>query len=302
MRARAAFTLFQLMVVLTLLGLLFAMLLPLIAKARAEALRARKLNNLKQLAIAVHNYHDVNGAFPPGNDKNDFSAAARLLPYVEEENVYKQLQFEKPITDKVNQDVAARSIKVFLSPQDPLESVKKDLGATNYLFNAGSKPALKDNDGAFWQDSKLRITEITDGTSNTIMIGETLKGDGMEKAVDVRRQHVALKAEALKNLNDDSGVQDWKDNKNIAGDRCASWIDGRFLQGTFTGTRLLNDPRPDVNCAGQGGLSALRSLDDMVAIAMCDASTRFVNAKKIKLDTWKALLTRGGGEVVPFDF
>jgi hypothetical protein len=302
MRTRSAFTLFQLLAILALLAVLFAALLPLVAKARAEALRAQKLNNLKQLGLACHNYHDTYNAFPPGNDALNFSASARLLPFIEEVVVFQQLDFKKPITDKVNQDVAARKIKVFLSPQDPIESVKKDLGATNYLFNAGSKPSLKDNDGPFYQDSKVRLTDITDGTSNTVMIGETLKGDGMDKAVDVRRQHVALKADALKNLTDDAGVQEWKDNKNIAGDRCASWIDGRFLQGTFTATRALNDPKPDVNCGGEGGLSALRSLDDKIGTVFCDGAARFIDARKIKMDTWKALMTRNGGEVVQVDF
>jgi hypothetical protein len=67
------------------------------------------------------------------------------------------------------------------------------------------------------------------------VIGETLKGDGGTKAVTVRRQHVLLGKGALKDLQDDAGVQDFKDGKHIAGDRCASWMDGRFLQGTFNG-------------------------------------------------------------------
>src|SRR5205823_4254126 len=125
--------------------------------------------------------------------------------------------------------------------------VEDKSGATNYLFSAGSKPGLKDNDGVCYQDSLIRLPgDITDGTSNTVLAGETLKGDGGTKAVDVRRQHVALKKEALKGLKDEAGVQEFKDNKDIVGDRCARWIDGRFLQGTFTATRSINDSRPDV--------------------------------------------------------
>ncbi len=297
-RCRPAFTLFQLLVVLAILALLLALLLPLIAKARAEAERAKKLNNLKQLGLACHNYHDTNGAFPSGNDKNNFSAAAYLLPYLEQDNLYRLIDFKKPSTDEGNAKVGKTIVTVFLSPQDPQKAVNDQTGATNYLYSAGSKPALKDNDGIFYADSKVRLADITDGTSNTIMAGETLKGDGGKKAVDVKRQHVSLKAEALKEIKDDAGVQDFKDNKNIAGDRCASWIDGRFLQGTFTGTRLPNDDKPDVTCDGLGGLSALRSLDDMISVLFCDGSTRTINAKKMKLEMWKALITRNGGEVV----
>src|SRR5439155_17825329 len=141
--------------------------------------------------------------------------------------------------------------------RDPLVRVPQDYGATNYLFSAGSKPTLKDNDGVFYQDSGVSLAAIPDGTSNTILAGETLKGDGGTKAVDVRRQHVVLDKDALKDFKDETGVDDFANNRHIAGDRCASWMDGRFLQGTFTGTRLLNDARPDVNGAGLGGLSAL---------------------------------------------
>ena len=72
----------------------------------------------------------------------------------------------------------------------------------------------------------------------------------------------------MKGIKDDTGVKDLENDKNIAADRCASWMDGRFLQGTFTGTRTINDDKPDVNCGGIGGLSALRSVDtDGVNIA-----------------------------------
>jgi hypothetical protein len=107
-----------------------------------------------------------------------------------------------------------------------------------------------------------------------------------------------LKEGDLKGIDDDAGVKDFKDNKNIVGDRCASWMDGRFLQGTFTATRLPNDERPDVNCGGAGGLSALRSVDDVISVGMCDGSARMIKAKKIEKDLWKAMATRAGGEVV----
>jgi type II secretory pathway pseudopilin PulG len=295
---RSAFTIFELLVVLVLFLILLGVLFPLILKARAQALRAQKLNNLKQLGIACHNYLAVNNALPSGNDANNFSATAYLLPYIEQDNVFSKIDFKKDVDDKANAEMRGLTIKTFLSPQDDVVKVKDEWGATNYLFSAGSKPSLADNDGVFYQQSKVRFADITDGTSNTIMIGETLKGDGGTKAVDVRRQHVLLKEGDLKGIDDDAGVQDFKDNKNIVGDRCASWMDGRFLQGTFTATRLPNDERPDVNCGGVGGLSALRSIDDVISVGMCDGSARMLKAKRIDKDLWKALVTRAGGEVV----
>jgi type II secretory pathway pseudopilin PulG len=298
-RRRPAFTLFQLLVLLALLALLLGLLLPLIAKVRAQAARTRSLNNLRQLALACHNYHDASGAFPPGNDAKNFSATARLLPYVEQANLYNLIDFNKPMDDPANARARAAQVKVLLSPNDPQATVVNGWGATNYLFSAGTKASLKDNNGVFYQDSKTKLPDITDGTSNTLMIGETLKGDGGTGAPNLKRDYVRLKAEALKGLEDESGVEDFKENKHVAHDRCASWLDGRFLQGTYTGTRLPNDARPDVDCGGAGGLSALRSLDDQVAIALCDGSVRLIQARKMKAETWKALTTRNGGEVIP---
>src|SRR5437763_400848 len=132
------------------------------------------------------------------------------------------------MSDEANAAVRKLRLQVFLSPRDPQETVNETWGATNYLYCAGSKFDLKENDGIFYQDSRVRLADVTDGTSNTVMSGETLKGDAGAKAVDVHQQYVLLDKDALKGLNPEAGVEDFKNNKHIAGDRCASWLDGRF--------------------------------------------------------------------------
>jgi len=295
---RSGFTLFQLLIVLALLLILFALLLPAVAKARLAAARAQSQNNLKQIALAVHSYHDVNGHMPSGNDANNFSAAAYLLPYIEQTNLFKRIDFKKSVDDKDNAAARKVIVKTFLNPRDNVTSVSADFGATNYLVSAGSLPALADNNGIFYQNSKVKFPDIQDGTSNTMMTGETLKGDSGVKATTVKRQHVLLKKDDLKGIKDEAGVKDWADNKNIVADRCASWMDGRFLQGTFTATRTLNDEKPDVNCAGVGGLSGLRGEEDIVNIGMADGSVRAVTTK-ISLETWKFLADKADGNVLP---
>jgi type II secretory pathway pseudopilin PulG len=284
--------LFQLLLVLAILMILFALLLPAIAKARAAAERSRATNNLRQLLLGLHNYHDVNAALPPGVDDNHFSASSKLLPYLEQNNLFNRIDFKKSLDDKANAKMRGVIVKTFLSPQDPILSAKEGWGATNYLYN----------DQVFFLNSKKRFADVTDGLSNTIAIGETLKGDGKTKPADVKRQYVLLKKEDLKNVGPNSGVKYFKDNKNIAGDRCASWMDGRFLQGTFNGKLRPNDERPDVNCGGVSGVSAPRSLNDNVLIGLLDGSARTINAKNISHKTWQAAMTPAGGEVIGNDF
>ncbi len=294
---RAAFSLFELLVILALLGLLMALLLPAVAKVRSAANRTRSANNMKQIGLAIHSYHDTNGALPPGNDDQNFSAAARILPFVEEGALFNTIDFKKPINDDANRAASNTNVIVFVSPNDPLGRVNDNTAATNYPLCAGSKYALENNDGLFYTNSKVRFGEVADGLSNTIMSGETLKGDGGTKAVDVRRQHVLLKKDSLGDLSDTSGVKDFADNTNITGSRGAAWMDGRFLQGTFTGTRVMNDSKPDVSCDGLGGLSGLRAFGTVVNVGMSDGSVRALT-ENLDLNMWKAMSSRNGNEVV----
>ena len=284
-RIRSAFTLFQLLVVLAILLVLFALFLPMIVKARIDAERAKATNNLKQLVLSLHNYNDVYGVLPPGVDDSHFSATSKLLPFIEQQNVYNKIDFKKSIDDDANAEARKTKVKTFLSSADPVESVKPEWGATNYLFN----------DLAFFLNSKSRIpASFPDGTSNTIVVGETLKGDKENKIADVKRQYVLLKKEDLKKTGPDSGVKYFKDDKNIAEDRCASWMDGRFLQGTFNGKLQPNDKRPDVSCGGVSGVSALRSFDTFVLVGLCDGSARAVK-NSISKTTWKYALDPADG-------
>jgi type II secretory pathway pseudopilin PulG len=290
---RPGFTLFQLLLILAILLILLALLLPAVAKVRMAAARAQSQNNIKQMAIALHNYNDTYGKLPPGVDDNNFSAFSKLLPFIEQQNAYMLIDFKKSIDDKANAQARGLIFKVCLSPNDPIMSVKTEWGATNYLFN----------DLVFFLNSKSSIpATFQDGTSNTIIIGETLKGDGSTKATDVRRQCVLLKKEDLKGTGADTGVKYFKDNKNIAGDRCASWMDGRFLQGMFNGRLKPNDERPDVSCGGVSGVSALRSFNDNILVGMGDGSVRTISAGRISHETWKAAMTPNGGEVLGNDF
>jgi prepilin-type processing-associated H-X9-DG protein len=297
-RNRCAYTLFQLLLVLAMLALLFALMLPALVHLRLADDRTQSQNNLKQIALAMLNYEATYTSFPPGNDANNISALAHILPFVEQFEPFQGIDFQKSVDDAANAKARKTYIKVFIDSGDSVKTVNKDYGPTNYLLCAGSKPALADNNGLFYQDSKVKIKDIKDGTANTMMTGETLKGDGAAKATTVKRQYVLLKKDDLKNLKDDAGVKDWQDNKNIAGNRGASWMDGRFLQTTFTGTRTINDAKPDVSCGGIGSLSGLRSDEDKANMLFADGHVKVITAK-VKLEVWKMLADRADGQKLP---
>lgn len=299
---RRGFALHQLILVIAVLAVLAGLLLPAIQRMRLAAARMASSNNLKQLMIGVHNYHDNNKGLPSGVDAKNFSAHMHLLPYIEQEAVYKAIIGTGGDADsKAVRKLGETVIKTLISPLDEVQPVAADSAGTNYLFVAGTRPELKDNDGLFYRGSTIRFASVKDGLSNTVAILETLRGDGKTKALTVRRQHVRLTTKELKGIKDTAGAAEWKAGKNIVGDRGNYWVDGRFLRGTIAITRPFNSPSPDVDCGGEGGLSAVRSIYPFTIVAMCDGSVRAIQSD-IKFAPLKAAATRNGREALPADF
>lgn len=297
---RSAFTIFELLLLLAILGFLLGLLLPLLARMREAASRMSSSNNLKQIGLACHNYYSVHNQFPSGRDANGFSVHSHLLPYIEQDNLWKNIDFKKAPDAGQNAVIANTAIKVFLSPIDPATPTAKAPG-TNYFFNAGSDYSLNNNNGVFYDNSKTRFVGITDGTSNTLMTIESLRGMPIDGKATVQRQYVQLPEKALNNLNKQSGVAEFKAGKGLASDRGAQWIEGKFLQTLFAVTREFNDDRPDVNCAGKGGMSAMRGLKGGTHVGLCDGSVRFI-AAGISIRTLQNAATRNGGEVLGNDW
>ncbi len=192
---RTAFTLIELLVVIAIIAVLIGLLVPAVQKVREAAARLQCKNNLKQIGLALHSYHDRMGGFPSGYtsavaaDGSDVGPgwgwAAALLPDVEQDNLYRQITFAKDIRDPANAFARTRPLKVFKCPSDQLLDtfVVNDAGGqalaevahANYVGMFGT-PEITDNGGAgngvFFRNSRVRIGDITDGTSNTLMVGE----------------------------------------------------------------------------------------------------------------------------------
>jgi prepilin-type N-terminal cleavage/methylation domain-containing protein/prepilin-type processing-associated H-X9-DG protein len=189
------FTLIELLVVLSIIGVLAGLLIPAVQRVRESANRLKCQNNLKQIGLGLHNYHDAQGALPPGyratgpytdaatDTAPGWGWATYLLPYIEQENLYHQLGLKQPV--QVSAAVQGR-VAIYVCPSDQVPdatfTVTDPFGVTLCLAAPCSYAACVGGDesdtagpaglGVFYRNSKVRLTDIKDGTSETLMVGE----------------------------------------------------------------------------------------------------------------------------------
>ncbi len=183
------FTLIELLVVIAIIAILIALLLPAVQQAREAARRSTCKNNLKQMGLALHNYHETHGIFPNDiwtNDPGGSNPGARnytwitmLLPFMDQATVYNQINFSAPMLGQTGSQgpIQATKIPVLHCPsdQDHDPSARDGFATTNYAGSQGFDWWRRPNQihtGVFTLQSKVRIRDITDGTTNTIAVGE----------------------------------------------------------------------------------------------------------------------------------
>ncbi len=316
-RGPGGFTLVELLVVIAIIGILVALLLPAVQAAREAARRSQCSNNLKQLGLALHNYHDTHRVFPPGSIATRLNTAntppgsmswmPMILPFIEQAPLHDQLQpYMVTVDSKIfPSDLMNTVIESLVCPSDPAGGKTtaihgggnppshdyNDGFCGNYLLcSSGGGPSSAPNleitqanstnlNGMFYYLSKTRMADVTDGTSNTVMSGEILL------------------------VRESTGQRDWR-GRYYRCDHLSSLFSTNETPNTKLPDKLRtldgisNPPVPTT-----GGLSEPNAIyarsrhPGGVQIGLADASVRFV-AQTVNLQTWKDLGTRNGGEVL----
>ncbi|MFL5242197.1 MAG: DUF1559 domain-containing protein [Gemmataceae bacterium] len=291
---RRGFTLIELLVVIAVIGILLGLLVPAVQKVREAAARLSCTNNLKQMGLACHGYHDIHSAFPPGYVAAAYSSetspgwgwAAFLLPHLEQDNLFKQIDFSQPAQDS---QAIRTMVKVYLCPSDtPPSSPFALTGPTNetvalaapssYAATVGQDASEVDDsvgDGVFYRNSKTRIADITDGTSQTTMIGD--RAWGQTKGI-------------------------WAGVINGALTRPGDRNPWRFTTGPAQALVLVHNNWINIQTDADGGLDDFSSNHPGgVNLLFADGSVRFVHNivadGQEHRDFW-ALGTIAGGEVI----
>ena len=204
-RGKTGFTLIELLVVIAIISGLIGLLLPAVQRVREAAARTQSQNNLHQLGVALHGYHNIENRFPPGYQSGMPGSAvpstdaapgwgwgAYLLPHLEQDAIFGQLQMDKPCWSAANAAAVKHAPKVFRCPAAPnvgptmkvkndSGSVLAEFGISHYVANNGQDETwaydIPDHSGLkgigpFYRNSRTSVNSVTDGVSNTVFIGE----------------------------------------------------------------------------------------------------------------------------------
>ena len=268
-RRRVGFTLIELLVVIAIIAVLIALLLPAVQAAREAARRSQCVNNLKQLGLAMQNYHDAVGTFPPGHfgtGWNDFNALVMLLPFVEQGPLYNSFNFSNTGDaanpgDALNFTVMSITVNSYQCPSDTdrltatqtLNGVTMVVGHQSYSGNAGNAPeSFYDNNkhnaanGVIFSiiaGKPAAIRDVIDGTSNTAAWSEKVKGigPGSNNTYDSSRPSSTVFALNVSTSGNGSPASPYQDavpqyyyqGCNALNQSSASLATGAIAQGTY---------------------------------------------------------------------
>ncbi len=335
---RKAFTLVELLVVITIIGILIALLLPAVQAAREAARRTSCVNNMKQLGLATHNFQAAFGIYPPSfviepktslsTNNGSWSIHGRLLPYVEQGNAYTRVRLDLAWDDPINRNTGVPTMRIptFLCPSEVNDTVRVDSGGApkvypqNYGFNFGTwfvyNPLTNQGgNGSFYVNSRLTPAAFADGLSNTLCAAEV-------KAFTPYFRNTGDPGPAIPSSPADlaafaSGAQFKLGPTTNSNTGHTEWPDGRVhhsgITTTFTPNRPVLYQHSDGNTydidynSQQEGKSdtqpthaavTARSYHPGVVNVVLMDGSVRSVSDSIRLDIWRGLSTRNGREVI----
>ncbi len=333
-RKKQGFTLVELLVVIAIIGILVGLLLPAVQAAREAANRMSCSNNLKNLALAVHNYESTYSRIPKTASDNwgdgvynvanwrGYSAHTQILPFIEQNNLYNLLRFDQSHYQNLGAPgavtVSRNQVATFLCPSDRDHPNRTDIGWNNYGFsegsNAGWNVSSADANGMFQRQFYNKFADVVDGLSNTVMMSEFIKGDNTDSRFTILSDVVAGQAfpggwtaqyptQAIVEQYGQQCLAASATHRSFAGFR---WIAPGFYNTTINTIAPPNWRFPAcMSCGGCGqadsqGVFPARSRHTAGAqVAIGDGSVRFV-PDTIDFLIWQGLGSANGQESVQF--
>jgi prepilin-type N-terminal cleavage/methylation domain-containing protein len=288
-RQRRGFTAIELLVVIAIISILIALLLPAVQQAREGARRLQCRNNLMQLGLALHSYHQAHEVFPPGSinatgpivdDSTGykFNWVAQILPYVDEALLYHKIDFEKGVFSPENLAVSNHTMPMLICPSNGRG------GACNYVgcHHDREAPINVDNNGLLFLNSSIRYSDISDGRQNTILLGEALSTGPY-----LAGTRATLRNAGGMNQSLDLAAFDFQRNRNFYGPDQEGNLAAAAARGELQG-----DPKLYV-----GGFSAQHGMS--MHFCFADGSVRLLTSN-IDQNVFRQMANRQDGNLIDF--